>query len=566
MRNDCVFPWLPHSPLFIRLRPGIAGLAISALVACGGGGSSAPATSAAAINTSTQTITVTPNATFLSASISDTTAPMVAFSARSGAALSAQKTASGTQVDVKTSAGTYRSIFDASGVLKESVNVLTGEKVKVELVAGRVQMLRYSASNVLIGALAVFVQNGVVKVADLTGLPTLDGQITGSTTGSTPASFALVADDFTGLANIRNADAAVLALADNLFPPTASLTANRPSEQGLQAPGAGDLNAQAFGGVDVAQVTKFAMIGAVVGSVVPGGGTVVGAFVGSALGILGQVVSSNRSRLDALLTCRGDIDTCKASSLDIGNSAGMALLGGLADSRSESDLLQDVVSRSNTRWDALKDSVQRLFDRTKDTVTAAVAATDFSTAPALPLVTSQVTGFLVNSANRTANLTGTVDPQGRINVSGTTSSGATSATVALTLTANGALPGLGQTATGSTTIQGTLSGALGTGMVSGKPEAIGACNQVQQAGNQGTFSFAHRLGNGTGTSSFFYNAFSIPDAFTVLYGAGLQYSTGGLVSGSKTIPLALNGNPTVFVLVSAPDSSTAWNYSLSCPS
>lgn len=144
-----------------------------------------------------------------------------------------------------------------------------------------------------------------------------------------------------------------------------------------------------------------------------------------------------------------------------------------------------------------------MFDRTKDTVTAAVAATDYSTYPALSLINSQVTGFVANSANRTANLIGSIDLQGRINVTGTTSSGATSATVALALTANGVLQGLGQVATSSTTITATLSGASGSGTVTEKPEAIGACNQIQQAGNQGTFSFAHRLENGMGTSSFF---------------------------------------------------------------
>ena len=572
MRNDCVFSWLPHHLLFAKLRPCIAGLAIAAtasLMACGGGGdTNSPA---APVTVGPPAATVTANATLLRASTADTAAPMLAFFTRSGGAMSAQKTAAGTQVDVKTSTSNYRSIFDAAGVLKETVDVSTGEKVKVELVAGRVQMLRYSASNVLLGALAVFVQNGVVKVADITGLPTLDGQLTGSVAGSTPASFALVADDFTGLTNIRNADAATLALADNLFPTATSLTASRSVDRQLIANGGDALTAQAFGGVDAAQVTKFALIGFIAG----GGLAVAGAastvvvpvvFAAAAFGILGQVIASQQARLDALFNCTGDVDACKTSSLDIGNSSGMALFGGLAANRSEPDLLQDVVSRSNARWDNLKDNLRRVFDRTKDTVTSAVAATDFSTYPALSLITSQVTGFLVNSANRTANLIGTVDPQGRINVTGTTSSGATSATVALTLTANGTLPGLGQTATSSTTISGTLSGALGSGTVTGKSEAIGACNRIQQAGNQGTFSFAHRLGNGTGTSSFFYDAFSIPDAFTVLYGAGLQYSTGGLVSGSKTTPLVLSGNPTVFVSVSAPNSSTAWNYSLSCPS
>ena len=106
------------------------------------------------------------------------------------------------------------------------------------------------------------------------------------------------------------------------------------------------------------QVTKFALIGFVAGgglAVAVGASTVFAPafFAASAFGVLGQVISSNRARLDALSTCMESIDTCKASALDIGNSAGMAMFGGLAANQSETDLLNNVVSRSRTRWDDL---------------------------------------------------------------------------------------------------------------------------------------------------------------------------------------------------------------------
>lgn len=112
------------------------------MVACGGGGdSNLPASQAAPTSftppASTPAVAVVASATLLRAFASDTIAPLLAFSARPGGALSAQKTSSGTQVDVKISASNYRSIFDASGVRKETVNVSTGEKVKVELAVGR---------------------------------------------------------------------------------------------------------------------------------------------------------------------------------------------------------------------------------------------------------------------------------------------------------------------------------------------------------------------------------------------------------------------------------------------
>lgn len=161
--------------------------------------------------------------------------------------------------------------------------------------------------------------------------------------------------------NTRNADAATLALADNLFPATTSLLASRSVDQQLLASGGDAFTAQAFGGLNAAQVTKFALIGFIAG----GGGLAVAVavavaastvvisvvFAAAAFGILGQVISSNQSRLDAFSTCMDDVDICKTSPLDIGNSAGMALFGGLAASRSklDLDLLQGVVRRSRTR-------------------------------------------------------------------------------------------------------------------------------------------------------------------------------------------------------------------------
>jgi hypothetical protein len=530
-----------RSNQFIAL--GVAS-SISLIAGCGGGDAVAPSGSSTPIISSV----LTPKAELIRPAAGNTTAPTLALKTESGGSLTARQTASGSQVSVVVGNVDYVTLFNASGVPLETVNTTTGEKVKFEFIAGRVHITRYSASNALISALAVFQQGSDIIVADLVGLPALDGQITGAVTGSNPASFAIIAEETAGLTNLRKAPADVLALANGLFPAVTS--SSNPQEK-------------AVGGIDVKNVAKYALIGATVGSVLPGGGTAVGALVGTALGIVGQVISSNSARVDVLTGCIQDLDACKSKSLDIGDSAGMALFGGLAAKDSESDLLQTTLTQVKSKWDGLKGGVNRVFDATKDVLSSLRTNTDFSGAPNVAIITSNVSGQLVDTSNRTVTLSGTVDPQGNINMSGNVAG--QTAKVELALTTSGSLPKLGDTQTSPANLQGTMTGPLGTGAVTGKSQAVGECNSVQQSGGKGTFSYVHRLGTGNGTSSFSYDAYTIPDAFTVTYGSGAKYSTAGLVSGSGGSSLALGGISTVFVTVSAPTSGTNWQYSLSCP-
>jgi hypothetical protein len=102
-----------------------------------------------------------------------------------------------------------------------------------------------------------------------------------------------------------------------------------------------------------------------------------------------------------------------------------------------------------------------------------------------------------------------------------------------------------------------------TGSVTGQVIAIAQCEAVQQSGGQGTFTNAHFVGQGGGDSTFVYDAFDIRDAFTVKAGTN-GFSTGGLVSGTGTAMITVDESGFVFVSVSAPESGTEWEYSLSC--
>lgn len=128
---------------------------------------------------------------------------------------------------------------------------------------------------------------------------------------------------------------------------------------------------------------------------------------------------------------------------------------------------------------------------------------------------------------------------------------------------------------GSVAIDGSIDDSTGeltgtyrydtdNGSVTGSAEELGACSINRGSGGQGTFSYAHYVGQGTGAVSFCYDAYSIPDQFTVSTRNGVKYTTGGLVSGSKTVSISIDDEPVVFVNISAPRSSTAWEYTLGC--
>src|SRR5690606_6577820 len=105
----------------------------------------------------------------------------------------------------------------------------------------------------------------------------------------------------------------------------------------------------------------------------------------------------------------------------------------------------------------------------------------------------------------TYDLTGTVGPDGEVKLTGTQEDGSG-------LTINGTQDG--QTFTGDYTREDDSGSALDDGTAEGEARDIGTCEQTQGSGGQGTFTNAHFVGNGPGEVSFFYDAYSIPDAFT----------------------------------------------------
>lgn len=168
--------------------------------------------------------------------------------------------------------------------------------------------------------------------------------------------------------------------------------------------------------------------------------------------------------------------------------------------------------------------------------------------------TTTLVGQAVQQDGDVYQLSGEIGVLGTIKLNGTTTSGT---------------PGETITINGSKDASGNISGLFlssdgNSGSIDGSVSPLGSCNSSTGSGGQGTFSFAHYVGSGSGTVNFVYDSYSIPDAFTVSTSSGQKFTTGGLVSGSQSIDIALVNEPLVFISVSAPESGTAWEYTLDC--
>lgn len=167
-----------------------------------------------------------------------------------------------------------------------------------------------------------------------------------------------------------------------------------------------------------------------------------------------------------------------------------------------------------------------------------------------PAIPTDVTGQAVWQDNSTQQITGTVGADGQVSLNGVGDD--PSDTLEVT----------GQT--NDTSFSGTYERGDDQGTATGQVTNVAECQATQGSGGQGTFTNAHYVGSGTGTVSFFYDAYDIPDAFSVSVAGKKVFTTGGLVSGSGTTPIPIKGEGFVFVSVSAPEAGTAWEYSLSC--
>lgn len=182
--------------------------------------------------------------------------------------------------------------------------------------------------------------------------------------------------------------------------------------------------------------------------------------------------------------------------------------------------------------------------------------TKFDTANLLPAQALQVfrtgiSGVVVDTKGVVVALKGFISENGVLTANGSDKDGVN------TLTLNGTINATFN-AVGS--FVGYMSGSL-----TGTRSDLGGCQVQQNSGEQGTFVKAHNMNSSSGVSVFFYDAYSIPDQFTVSTFDGIVFGTPGLVSGSGTQNLNIPRNGILVVSVNAPRDGTAWEYNLSCP-
>ena len=95
------------------------------------------------------------------------------------------------------------------------------------------------------------------------------------------------------------------------------------------------------------------------------------------------------------------------------------------------------------------------------------------------------------------------------------------------------------------------------------------CGVATASGGQGTTRTRSRLDPDPGQVSITYQMYSVLDRLDCYYKGVPVATTAGLVSGTGTLTWAYNhapGDPNgAQVSVSAPQSGTAWTYTIGCP-
>ena len=458
----------------------------------------------------------------------------------------------------------------STGRLVRVDNERTKASTVFRVLQDRTEMWQYDAAGQYIGGVAVFKRGTDWYSADIAGTPAAFDQI--EITLVNFGSAALTPSTTSSLTNERKLDGKISMWIDKFE----AETAKRDDLQKLSAAGA--KSCQGVAGLGAA-------MGAVVGFVF-GSGTVVGAVpIALAASVPGAMLG--------WIACAAVTDTFER----------------IQQPTSDALVEAGVASDSTNFVTRLANRIQSGSLATLLTRPAATSAgtgdvpTSYATPPvaltsAPPKIATNVDGIAVTPNNSIYRISGTVSPTGAISASGANSAGqslqitAQSGPCPSSSSKDGSFKSLrtmrtsgslsqeeaesiashttdaaenihkALSTTGCTT--GSFTAGTTSGTVQGRETTYGQCATVTQSGGQGTFSRVYDVGKASGNVTFSYNAYTIPDAFTVINGGTTVFDTNGLVSGvgSKAFALASRN---VFITVSAPTSGTAWDFQLTCP-
>jgi len=445
-----------------------------------------------------------------------------------------------------------RTIFDAQGNPTKIIDEVTGQYVVVQAKDNnRIDYLIYDKSNHYTGGYALFEKNGKLYFGEIAGVPVFSGQLTGQMQGKTgTGSFSLIAAETSDLKNIQEVDHKYDAFINAL-----ETNGTRGKRYSLEtAFKRGGYIAIVVGAIISAPIMGPALIIAGAGAIAiskvihnsPTGASMEADAASMESGILKDTACTF---IDSL---KEGSYACKQKSIRSSCGDNLAdTLDGVISSDPTS------VANAKAAADDLKDIQTTPYtDYTGQTEPFLSSSEEPKPQDGPPTTSTNLIGQVAEQNGNVYDVIGSINPDGDIDVSGSTADGNTSIIV------DGKLDNGNVSGTFTTTEKS--KGEVNTGTVTGTEEKIGACQTKKGSGGQGTFTYTHMVGSGTGKLTFSYDAYSIPDAFTLSTSKRTLFTTGGLVKGGKTTELNLTDEPIVFISVTAPKKDTSWTYSIGC--
>lgn len=423
-----------------------------------------------------------------------------------------------------------RLYFDDASRLPHIVeDLVTGEFTTIEVSSdSRVDFLRFSPNGTYLDGFATILKEGAMQRAEILGAPVFQGQILGQLSldsSNVAGSYVLLAEPYAGLGTASPIDPVAAQLLERI---ASGLPGTEPEPQSVLI-WAGLL----MGGPEEKGLSQ-AMAGA------SGIALMIGGLDGVAIGAL---LESSMSVGDDTLQEWVDLAT-------------MALANAKAPTANEwwNQLLAEFMDEgrfTSSRLDEAKHDMRVEATRATDSGFPAAQRplSEPQVGESLPQIDVVLIGQSVWQDGCFYPLQGVIDTLGAFSVNGLDGAGSSLAIDAV-LSAG--------------FVSGSCDRDGANGEVDGSSEELGECNSQNTSGGQGSFSFAHFIGQGTGEIDFWYDALAQADAFIVSTHQGIRYSTGGPVSGTGSHTITIDDEPIVLISIYAPESGTIWHYSLGC--
>ena len=442
--------------------------------------------------------------------------------------------------------GAHRLFYDDAG-RAQAVRLADGSSFRFEYPrTGRVDVVATNAGGVRLWGLSLYEEGGQLRAAPM-GTALADQQINASLTGAVQGSLTVSADPQDTMPGVDRLKSQAFSanLIDALMTGISTASASPPG------------TAQALAASST-QIGRGLLQSGVLGVTLAAAGYYLPAILAgtAAAGALATVGSALLLGAGGYYIATGLLDFVGGSAKALSEDQFDEARDSGATDRSLLDRLQrglDSMQSSGRAFASRVLDIGRSAASSSEPVPAAVGQASLpALSGVLPAVASAVRGVLVDTAGRLFTGGGTLASGGQLSLELTNSSGARA-------TVSGSRSG--SSFTGSYNVAGS------TGSFSGTQAAVGQCNASSSSGGSGAFSYSYNVGRTQGSFPFRYDMYSVPDQARIIDLNGRElFNTGGLVSGSRSVSVPLQGSANVVVLVNAPTSGTGWEFTIGCAS